>query len=98
MLPLMKYITVHSVRQMLHSAMLPARAHYLYTDASPSGTPSRLNIVKTAVGVHDKILKMCLDKGDHYKKNRRGNLITEILTPGALFSNKSIINRKIMQR
>lgn len=66
MLPLMKYITVHSVRQMLHSAMLPARAHYLYTDASPSGTPSRLNIVKTAVGVHDKILKMCLDKGDHY--------------------------------
>ena len=66
MLPLMKYITVHSVRQMLHSAMLPARAHYLYTDARPSGTPSRLNIVKTAVGVHDKILKMCLDKGDHY--------------------------------
>ena len=69
MLPLMKYITVHSVRQMLHSAMLPARAHYLYTDASPSGTPSRLNIVKTAVGVHDKILKMCLDKGEHYNRD-----------------------------
>ena len=66
MLPLMKYITVHSVRQMLHSAIRSARAHHLYTDASPSGDPSRLNIVKTAVGVHDKILKMCLDKGDHY--------------------------------